>query len=175
METVIAKAKKGFMLGSYITILVIGALFFVFGGSAVIFGTEKSLRQIGVIIAVVGVFLTAAGLSWTIYLARLPKVYLSVKDGKLRFYNGLECSPSEVISCSARCDLMDGALYNCGKLMISVGNVLYKFKFVEGANNVAATINALKAQTMAVESMQQHIAERKLAEQGEAENENKEV
>ena len=59
--------------------------------------------------------------------------------------------------------------------MISVGNVLYKFKFVEGANNVAATINALKAQTMAVESMQQHIAERKLAEQGEAENENKEV
>lgn len=175
METVIAKSKKGILLASYITIMVVGVLFLLFGGFAVIFGVEKSLRQLGVMFAVLGVVFTAIGLGWTIHLARLPKICLTFKDGKLRFYDGFECSPSEIISCSARCGWMDGAMYNWGRLSVFVGNKEYIFKYVENASFVESNINSLKAQFAAIEEVQKHIAERQATENADVTEENKEV
>ena len=83
----------------------------------------------------------------------------------------MECSPSEVDYCTARSAGLDGAIANYGKLLISVRRTEYKLQFVEDVNNVVSVVNALKAQTMAVEEIQQHIAEKNTAEPTEVKEE----
>ena len=173
MEIEIAKIKKSY-IACYIVVLVMGAVLLLTGALFLIMGLSKTQMQYGVIFLVIGVLLTGIGIGWTVYFARLPKAYITFKEGKFYFWNGMVCSPAEIDYCNVRGGGIDGAIFNYGKLIISVGGKVYKLKFVEDVSNVASQITALKAQAMAVESMQQHIAERKLAEQREAENENKE-
>lgn len=166
METIIAKSKKT-MLVAYVIILVCGVIFCAFGILSLIIAEPF----IGALLSVVGLFLIGTGIGWTVYLAKKPKIYISFKEGKFYFWNGLECSPSEVDYCTARSAGLDGAIANYGKLLISVRRTEYKLPFVEDVNNVVSVVNALKAQTMAVEEIQQHIAEKNTAEPTEVKEE----
>ncbi len=159
METVIAKSKKT-ILAAYIIFIVFGAFFCMFGISALFF--EETV--IGTVILCVGLFCMGVGVGWTVYIAKKPKVYITFKEGKLYFWNGLICSPSEVDYCTSRNAGLDGAIINYGKLIISVHNTEYKLQFVEGVGNVVSNITALKAQFTAIEEMQKHIEEKKAVE-----------
>lgn len=164
METVIAKTKKSFM-ASYIVTIVFGAILLIFGLVFLLFAPNKF---VSIVFIPLGAILLGGGIGWTVYFARLPKNCITFNDGKFRLYNGLEFSPSEVDFCNARSGFMDGGIYNCGTLIISVKNTQYKFKWVEGVEAVAVNINALKVQFTAIEEMQKHIAERKNSEAAQA-------
>ncbi|MDE7083579.1 MAG: hypothetical protein K2O89_07775 [Clostridia bacterium] len=159
METEIAKTKKT-MLAAYIIIIVCGAIFCLFG----IFALIADEILFGAVALVVGLVCVGTGIVWTVYITKKPKVYITFKEGKFYFWNGLICSPSEVDYCSSRSAGIDGAIANYGKLIISVNHTEYKLPFVEGVGNVVSNITALKAQYIAIEEMQKHIAEKKSEE-----------
>lgn len=172
METVIAKTKKSFM-ATYIVLIVCGAIFCLFGILGLILASgDTELLGFGIAGLLLGLFVLGVGVGWTVYLAKKPKNYITFKEGKFYFWNGVECSPSEVDYCTSRSAGLDGAIANYGKLIISVRHIEYKLQFVENVNNVVSTINALKAQAMAVEEIQQHIAEKDSAENTEVKEDN---
>ena len=167
METVIAKSKKT-MVVLYIILLVLGVFLLLFSASDLIFPEYKTTKQYAVIFLIIGALFFGVGLGWTIYFARLPKVYITFSEGKMRLYNGLEFSPAEVDSCTSTHWGLDGAMYNYGKLTLSVINTVYKLKFVDNVTSVANNINALKAQFTAIEEVQKHIKEKQAAENAPA-------
>ncbi len=163
METVIAKTKKSYLV-CYIVILVCGVIMLLIGGLYLMLDLASDEFQFGVIFICIGVVFLGIGIFGTVWMARLPKNYITFKDGKFYFWKGLVCSPSEVDYCNCKGNGVDGAMFNFGRLIVSVGGTVYKMNFVEDANNVCAKINALKAQTMAVEEIQKHIADKKAEE-----------
>lgn len=163
METVIAKPKKS-LIASYIILIVFGAIFAIIGVAALIFSDEPA---IGAFLLSIGLLVMGAGIGWTVYFARLPKNYITFSEGKLRFYNGLECSPAEIDYCTASTWGLDGAIFNYGKLTMSVRSQELKFKFVVDVNAVSIKLNALKTECAAVESMKKYIDEKKAAETAE--------
>ncbi len=166
MEEIIAK-KKSSLMASYIILIVFGSIFTIFGVSALIFASNKALG--GVLLAF-GLIVLGAGLAWTIVFARFPKAYVTFKDGKLYLSKGgVVCSPSEVDYCHSTSYWLDGAIFNYGKLIVSVGHQEYKFWFVQNVSKAVSVINNLKAQYIAIESAQREIAERNAAENTEPE------
>lgn len=164
METVIAKSKKN-LLAAYIVFLVLGVVFCGIGAFLTVWLADLDTEiASGIIVIVCGVFLVSLGLGYVIYFARMPESFITIKEGKLHFWNGLECSPAEIDYCSSRGGGLDGAMFNYGRLIISVRHTEYKIRFVEDASGVVSKLNALKAQTMAVEEIQKHIAEKNAEE-----------
>lgn len=160
METEIAKTRRS-MMAAYIVILVFGALIMICGLAMLIFSPD---RFVAVVFLPIGALLLGMGIGFTVYFARLPKVCITMKDGKLRLHNGLEFSPSEIDYCTSSTWGLDGLMYNYGTLIVSVRHQEYKFRFVIDVNAVVTKLNALKAQSTAIEEVQKQIAERKAAE-----------
>ena len=162
METVIAQPKKSLM-ASAIVFLILGVIFGIFAVSALLLSEEAF---IGIILLVVGLVFLGAGIGWTVVFAKKPKAYITFGEGKFHFWNGIECSPSEVDYCNSSSWGLDGAIFNYGTLTISVRNTVYKLRFVKNLSNVVARINALKSECAAIEAAQRQIAEKnaKLAE-----------
>lgn len=153
MEEVVAKKNSGIM-ASYIVLIVLGSIISVFGIAALFLSTNKFL---GGWMFGVGVVLLAGGITWTAILASLPKKYIVFADGKLRFSNGLECSPEEMDYCTSSKYGLDGAIFNWGTLTVSVRHTEYKFKFVGNVTKAADRLNMIKA----VDAAQKQIAKRK--------------
>jgi len=160
METVIARTKKSIM-GAYIFVLVLGAILVVFGLASLLFASDKFMCEWFVSLG--SVFLVL-GIVFTVYFARLPKVCITFKEGKMRLHNGLEFSPAEIDYCTGSTLWFDWGLYNYGTIIISVKHQEYKYRFVVAVNSVVANINVLKTQFTALEEVQKHIAEKNAAE-----------
>ncbi|MDE6597440.1 MAG: hypothetical protein K2K60_02240 [Clostridia bacterium] len=166
MEQVIAK-KKSSLMASYIVLIVLGAIISIFGVSALILAPNKYL---GAGLLAFGLIVLGAGLAWTIVFARFPKAYVTFKEGKLYLSKGgVVCSPSEVDYCRSSSYGLDGAIFNYGKLIVSVGHQEYKFWFVQNVSKAVSIINDLKAQATAIENAQKEIAARKATESTETE------
>ncbi len=163
METVIAKSKKSLMAG-YIVIIVLGAIFI--GAGAAILSLYDEL--IGGVVLGCGVLFLIVGIVWTVIIAKLPKNYVTFKDGKLHFSNGVECSPSELDYCDSRAWSMDSLIFGYGTLIVSVKRQVYKFRFAANVTNVINQLNQLKKEYILVESVQKQIAEKNAAKQAEA-------
>lgn len=172
METVIAKSKKN-LLAAYIVFLVLGVVFCGTGAFLTVWLSKLDTEFVsGIIVIVCGVFLVGLGLGYVIYFARMPENLIIFKEGKLYFWNGIECSPAEMDYCNSRGGGLDGAMFNYGRLIISVKHTEYKIRFVEDASGVVSKLNALKAQTMAVEEIQKHISEKTSVENTEVKEDN---
>lgn len=166
METVIAQKRSGIIAG-YIVCIVLGAILTVFGGSALAL-IERELIYLGIILLVLGLVVLAEGIAFTVIIARIPKNIITLKDNKLHFCNGVECSPSEVENWSTSVWGLDALIFNYGKLTVRVKGQEYKFRFVAEINTVTAKLGQLKNQYILVENMQKQIAERNAKQQAES-------
>ncbi|MDE7306017.1 MAG: hypothetical protein K2N33_01365 [Clostridia bacterium] len=157
MEEVIAKKKSSLMV-SYIFLIVFGSIFTLFGVFVLVLAPNKIL---GVGVLAFGLVVLGGGIAWTVVFARFPKAYVTYKEGKLYLSKGgVVCSPSEVDYCRSNTYGIDGAIFNYGKLIISVGHQEYKFWFVRNVSNAVKRISELKAQSLAIENAQREIAAR---------------
>ncbi len=166
METVIAQKRSGIIAG-YIVCIVLGAILTAGAGVALAL-ISNDIIYLGIIMLVCGLLVLVEGIVYTIIIAQLPESYITFKDNKLHFSNGIVCSPSEVENWTTSVWGLDALVFGYGKLTVRIKGQEYKFRFVADINTVTAKLGQLKNQYALVENMQKQIAERNAKQQAEA-------
>lgn len=162
MEEVIAKTAKKLYLICYPIFIVIGA-FFIGGGAFVLTQGNDDLQVIGWMLTVLGAVMVVMSIVYIIYFAKMPANAITFRDDKLYFSNGTVCSPTEVNTCRAAGGGVDGALFDFGKLFVTVNGKEFKFKYIQHVGGAVNRLFMLKAQY----EVKENIARRQAAQQQE--------
>ena len=174
MEEVIAKSAKTLYIVTYSIFLVFGIIVVGLGALLVALVGETEPTIFGGVLIGLGAIIIIAGVAWLVYFTKMPSESdgfvgsmilpreLVLKDGKLYFRNGIVCVPTEVDYCKVKGMGLDGAMFDFGKLLISVNGKEFKLNFVCKTTAVVNRLFMLKAQG----SVQANIASKQNAESG---------
>lgn len=145
MEEIIAKSVRTLYIVTYSISIALGAFIMLMG----VFMTTivpEDIVGIAWFVCVMGGVLIGASIAWLVYFCKMPQNAVTFRDGKLYFRNGTVCLPAEVDFIEAKTMLLDGALFNFGKLLVTVRGVRFQIKFVANSHAAANRIYMLKAQ-----------------------------
>ncbi len=162
MEEVIAKSAKTLYIVTYSIFLVFGIIVVGLGALLVALVGETEPTIFGGVLIGIGAIIIIAGVAWLVYFTKMPSDAIKLKDGKLYFRNGIVCVPTEVDYCKVKGMGLDGAMFDFGKLLISVNGKEFKLNFVCKTTAVVNRLFMLKAQG----SVQANIASKQNAESG---------
>lgn len=142
MEEKIGKSARTLYIVTYSIIIAVSMLLMVgLGAAAVAFGEPFGWFLVGF-----GVILTGISIFWLVYFIKLPPYTVTYKDGILNFRNKVECTPAELDSYQPRSLGIDGALFNFGKLIVTIKGKVYKFNYVYEVNYVVQRLYAIKVE-----------------------------
>ena len=147
MEEIIAKSAKSLYIVTYSIFLVFGILVVGLGALLVALVGETEPAIFGGVLIGLGAIIIIAGVAWLVYFIKMSPDAIKLKDGKLYFRNGVVCAPTEVDYCKVKGMGIDGAMFDFGKLLISVNGKEFKLNFVYKTNEVVNRLFLLKAQS----------------------------
>ena len=172
MEEIIAKTAKKLYLIMYPICMVAGAIFTGIGAYMATADPED-MGVIGWTLFALGAVIVVMSIVYTIYFAKMPTNAITFKDDKLHFSNGTVCSPTEVNTCRAAGGGLDGAMFDFGKLFVTVNGKEFKIKFVQNVSGVVNRIYMLKAQYEVKENIARQQATQQPAQSQDNSQENK--
>ena len=147
MEEIIAKSAKSLYIVTYSIFLVFGILVVGLGALLVALVGETEPTIFGGVLIGLGAIIIIAGVAWLVYFIKMSPDAIKLQDGKLYFRNGVVCAPTEVDYCKVKGMGIDGAMFDFGKLLISVNGKEFKLNFVYKTNEVVNRLFLLKAQS----------------------------
>ena len=147
MEEVIAKSAKSLYIVTYSIFLVFGLILTAVGALTFSFVDEQEAVIFGGVFTALGAVLFIMSVAYLIYFIKMSPDAIKLKDGKLYFRNGVVGAPSEIDYCRAKGMGLDGAMFDFGKLFISVNGKEFKLNFVYKTNEVVNRLFLLKAQS----------------------------
>lgn len=156
MEEIIAKTAKKLYLIFYPIFMAFGAIFI---GVGAYLSTDSYYDPFGWILIAMGAFIVICSIAYTIYFAKMPANAITFKDDKLYFSNGMVCSPAEINHCRATGMGPDGAIFDFGKVFVTVNGKEHKIKYVQNAGGAVSRIYMLIAQYQIKQNAAQQAAQ----------------
>lgn len=96
-----------------------------------------------------GCVLLGSGIGWLIYFILLPEYSITYKAGKLYFRNKLECTPDRMEYIESKKWGLDSAIFNYGRVIVTVGGKKYKINFVYNAQDAVNRLYAIRNEYVA--------------------------
>ena len=125
-------ARKANYIPIYIFIMVLGLAVAITGMIANIdLAKEYDDWTVLLFFLGVGLVIIAAGIIGLIVYLKMPKVFITYKDGKLHFSDGTECYPYEIEHVLINLTRTNGILSSAGGLVITVRGRKIKYNNVK--------------------------------------------
>ena len=146
-EERLGKSVRTIYIVTY-SIAIFLALFMIgLGVSSILF--IKGWLYFGLFWIAFGLILLGGSIAWLVYFIKLSEYSITYKDGKLYFRNKLECTPDSLENIEWRTWGIDGAIFNYGRIIVTVGGAKYKFNFISSPQEAVNRLYAIKNEYLA--------------------------
>lgn len=156
-EEKFGKAVRTLYIVTY-SILIVLSLFWS-GIGALICVALKEEGLLGIFFIVLGIIMLGLSIGYLVYFIRLPEYSITYKDGKLNFRNKLECTPDRLENIESRTWGLDGAIFDYGRIIVTVDGEKYKFNFISKPQEAVNRLYAIRNEYIAAQNAAYYAAQ----------------
>ena len=165
-EEKFGKAVRTLYIVTY-SILIVLSLFWS-GIGALICVALKEEGLLGIFFIVLGLIMLGLSIGYLVYFIRLPEYSITYKDGKLYFRNKLECTPDRLENIESRTWGLDGAIFDYGRVIVTVAGEKYKFNFISKPQEAVNRLYAIRNEYIAAQNAAYYAAQAQAQAQAQA-------